>query len=45
MTYKKSTKNTYVFEANGSAVPTLYVQKSEFEKQPWKIVVTVEVEE
>ena len=45
MTYKKSTKNTYVFEATGTAIPTLYIQKNEFEKQPSRIVVTVKAVE
>lgn len=45
MTYKKATKNTYVFEATGTAVPALYVQKSAFDEQPSKITVTVEVAE
>ena len=43
MTYKKSTKNTYVFVAEGTEVPTLYIQKSAFAEQPAKILVTVEV--
>lgn len=43
MTYKKSTKNTYVFEAKDTAIPTLYIQKAEFEKQPKTILVSVQV--
>ena len=43
MVFKKSTKNTYVFEAPGTAIPTLYIQKLSFEKQPKEIYVNVEV--
>ena len=43
MTYKKSTKNTYVFVAEGTAIPTLYIQKSEFDEQPKTISVEVTV--
>jgi len=45
MTFSKATKNTYVFTAPGTAVPTLYIQKSEFTEQPKKIAVTIEVVE
>lgn len=45
MTFKKATKNTYVFEASGTAIPTLYIQKLAFEKQPKVIYVNVEVSE
>jgi hypothetical protein len=45
MTFKKATKNTYVFEANGTCVPTLYIQKLAFEKQPKVIFVNIEVVE
>ena len=44
MNYKKATKNTYVFEATGTEVPTLYINKSAFEDQPKKIIVSIEVE-
>ena len=46
MTYKKSTKNTYVFEeVNPDRVPTLYIKKTAFTEQPNKITVTIEVVE
>ena len=43
MQYKKSTKNTYVFEAQDSEVPSLYIKKTAFDKQPASITVTIEV--
>ncbi len=50
MIYRKSTKNTYVFDAASwdrqsltAPIPTLYVSKDTFEAQPAKIEVTIEV--
>lgn len=42
MTYVKSTKNTHVYAAAGTAIPQLYIQKDELEAKPAKIRVTVE---
>lgn len=49
MTYKKSTKNTYVFEeVNPDRVPTMYIKKTAFSDAypgsvPNKITVTIDV--
>ena len=41
MTYKKSTKNTHVFQNEDSHIPTLYIRKEAFRKLPEEIEVTV----
>ena len=43
MTLNKSTKNTHAYEAIGTAIPSLYVQKNELPEPPPKtIVLTLE---
>ena len=44
--FDKATKNTYVFAAakDDDPIPTVYVRKSAFEKQPEKIKLTMESE-
>ena len=43
MTLNKSTKNTHVYEAIGTAIPSLYIQKHELPEPPPKtITVTVD---
>lgn len=46
MKFEKATKNTYVFAAvkEDALVPTLYVKKSAFDKQPQEIKLTLEAE-
>ncbi len=42
--FEKTTKNTYVFNATKETdpIPTLYIRKSAFEKQPEKVRLTLE---
>ena len=42
MTLKKSTKNTHVYEAEGTAIPSVYIQKNELPESPPK-TITIEV--
>ena len=44
--FDKATKNTYVFAAtkDDDPIPTVYVRKSAFQKQPEKIKLTLEDE-
>lgn len=44
MHYKKSTKNTHVYESTSdiSPVPTLYINKSAFDNKPQTIEITIE---
>lgn len=38
MSLKKDTKNTFVYEATGTAIPNLYIQKTEFTTPPPKTI-------
>jgi hypothetical protein len=46
MKFDKATKNTYVFAAtkDDAIVPTIYIKKSAFDKQPPEIKLTIESE-
>lgn len=37
-TLKKSTKNTHVYEAEGTAIPSVYIQKNELPDPPPKTI-------
>jgi len=39
MTLKKSTKNTHVYEASSTAIPSLYIQHNELPKEPPKTII------
>lgn len=41
LTFKKATKNTYVFENPDASVSTIYVDKSAFTTQPSSITITI----
>lgn len=45
--YVKSTKRTHVFQNKtvGISIPTIYIAKNVFEKQPEYVKLTVEVED
>jgi hypothetical protein len=43
MTKKKTTKNTVVYSAEGTAIPTLYIQKSGLDGEPETIQVEIKV--
>ena len=49
MAFRKTTKNTYVFDevkavdSAPSVVPTLYIRKEAFNECPLKIEITIEV--